>query len=139
MNFIDVALKEANKAYKIDDVPVGCVIVKNDKILAKAHNKRNRNKDILSHAEILCIKKASKKLKSWNLYDCDMYVTLKPCSICENVIKQARINNVYYLIDKDSSKKEYFKTKFCKLEDNIQENYYKNLLSIFFKEKRVQK
>ena len=139
MNFIDVALKEANKAYNIDDVPVGCVIVKNDKILAKAHNKRNRNKDILSHAEILCIKKASKKLKSWNLYDCDIYVTLKPCSICENVIKQARINNVYYLIDKDSSKKEYFKTKFCKLEDNIQENYYKNLLSIFFKEKRVQK
>ena len=90
------ALKEAKKAYKIGEVPVGAIIVKEDKIIARAHNLRESKNNAICHAEILCIQKACKKLKSWRLDGTIMYVTLEPCAMCSGSLTQARINKVYF-------------------------------------------
>lgn len=89
------ALKEAEKAKKINEVPIGCVIVKDDKIIGRGYNRRMKDKNTLSHAELNAIKKASKKLKDWRLDDCEMYVTTEPCQMCSGAIVQARIKKVY--------------------------------------------
>ena len=89
------ALKEAKKAYKNLEIPVGAVIVKDGKIIARAHNQKETKLDTTCHAEILAIQKASKKLKSWRLLDCEMYVTLEPCSMCAGAIINSRIKKVY--------------------------------------------
>ncbi len=94
--YIKEALKEAKKAYLIDEIPVGCVIVYNDKIIARAYNKREKNQQAVDHAEIIAIKKASKKLGSWRLDDCKMYITLEPCIMCSGAIIQSRIKEVIY-------------------------------------------
>ncbi len=88
------AIKQAKKAAAIGDVPIGCVIVYEDKIIARAYNKRNKNKTTLAHAELLAIAKASKKLGDWRLEDCTMYITLEPCQMCAGAIVQARILRV---------------------------------------------
>lgn len=93
--FMKEALKEAKKAYDKLEVPVGCVIVKDGKIVARAHNLKESKKDTTKHAEILAIQKASKKLDAWRLLDCDMYVTLEPCSMCAGAIINSRIRNLY--------------------------------------------
>ena len=90
------ALKEAKKAELIDEVPIGCVIVKDDKIIARGHNQRETDQSPIGHAEIIAINKASKKLKSWRLEGCDIYVTLEPCIMCSGAIIQSRIRKVYY-------------------------------------------
>ena len=90
------ALAEAKKAYLIDEVPVGAVIVYNNKIIARGHNTREKEQSVLGHAEINAIRKASKKIGSWRLEDCDIYVTLEPCSMCSGAIIQSRIKNLYY-------------------------------------------
>lgn len=90
------ALKEAKKAELIDEVPIGCVIVKDDKIIARGHNQRETKQSPIGHAEIIAINKASKKLKSWRLEGCDIYVTLEPCIMCSGAIIQSRISKVYY-------------------------------------------
>ena len=89
------ALKQAKKAEKIDEVPIGCVIVYEDKIIARGYNRRNADKNTLSHAELIAIKKASKKLGDWRLEGCEMYVTLEPCQMCSGAIVQSRIDKVY--------------------------------------------
>ena len=89
------ALKEAQKAYDKLEVPVGAVIVKNGKIISRAHNLKETKFDTTKHAEILAIQKASRKLKSWRLLDCEMYVTLEPCSMCAGAIIQSRIKKIY--------------------------------------------
>ncbi len=94
--YMDLALKEAKKAYKEDEVPIGCVIVKDDIVIAKAHNKKVKKNDATAHSEIECIKKASKYLNNWHLDACDMYVTLEPCLMCGGAIVNSRIKNVYY-------------------------------------------
>ena len=94
--FMKEALKEAKKAYEKLEVPVGCVIVKDGKIIARAHNLKESKADTTKHAEILAIQKASKKLQSWRLIDCDLYVTLEPCSMCAGAIIQSRIRKIYY-------------------------------------------
>ena len=93
--FMREALKEAKKAYNKLEVPVGAVIVKNGKIIAKAHNLKETKNDTTNHAEILAIQKASKKLQSWRLLDCEMYVTLEPCSMCAGALINSRIKKVY--------------------------------------------
>ena len=93
--FMQEALKEAKKAYDKLEVPVGAVIVKDGKIIAKALNLKETKTDTTKHAEILAIQKASKKLKSWRLTECEMYVTLEPCSMCAGAIINARINKIY--------------------------------------------
>ncbi len=132
-------IKLAIKASKNNEVPVSAIIVKNNKIISKGFNKRAKNHNVLDHAEIIAIKKASKKLKDWRLFDCDLYVTLKPCSICENIIKQSRIRNVFFLLEKPLNKKEYSKTKFQKLENNDYEHTYDIILKEFFAKKRNKK
>lgn len=139
MNMEDKIIKEliklSNKALKKKEVPVSAIITCNDKIIVKAYNKRERKNDVLGHAEILCIRKASKKLKNWKLTKCNLYVSLKPCSMCQEIIKQARIENVFYLLEKPESKKEYNNTNFIKVE-NIKNKEFKQMLSLFFISKR---
>ena len=92
--FMREALKQAKKAYKIGEVPIGCVIVQDGKIIARGYNRRNTDKVTLAHAEIAAIKKASKKTGDWRLEDCTMYVTLEPCQMCAGAIVQARVSEV---------------------------------------------
>ena len=93
--YMKQALKEAEKAYKKLEVPVGAIIVKDGEIIARAHNQKETKTDTTKHAEILAIQKASKKLKSWRLIDCEMYVTLEPCSMCAGAMINSRIKKVY--------------------------------------------
>ena len=90
------ALKEARKAALIGEVPVGAIIVFDNKIIARGHNTREIKQSVLGHAEINAIQKASKKIGSWRLEDCDIYVTLEPCSMCSGAIIQSRIKNLYF-------------------------------------------
>lgn len=92
--FLKEAIKQAKKAGDIGDVPIGCVIVFEDKIIARGYNRRNKDKSTLSHAEIIAIKKACKKLGDWRLEDCTMYITLEPCPMCAGAIVQSRIKKV---------------------------------------------
>ena len=88
------AIKQARKAYRIGEVPIGCVIVYQDKIIGRGYNKRNTKKTTLAHAELVAIEKASKAMGDWRLEDCTMYVTLEPCQMCSGAIVQARIKKV---------------------------------------------
>lgn len=90
------AYKEAKKAFAEDEVPVGCVIVQGDKIIARAHNRKEKRNCALYHAEIECIKKATRKLDNWNLKGCDMYVTLEPCMMCTGAIVNSRIDRIFF-------------------------------------------
>ncbi|MBD8942335.1 MAG: nucleoside deaminase [Clostridiales bacterium] len=93
--YMKAAIKQAKKAENIDEVPIGCVIVYHGKIIARGYNRRNIDKNTLSHAELNAIKKASKRLGDWRLDDCEMYVTLEPCQMCAGAIVQSRIKKVY--------------------------------------------
>ena len=96
VKYMQMALEEAKLAALEDEVPVGCVIVKDDKVIAKAHNLRETNHDPLGHAETLAIKKASEILNDWQLVDCELYVTVEPCIMCAGAIIQSRISKVVY-------------------------------------------
>lgn len=89
--FMKMALKEAEKAQSIDEVPIGCVIVRNGKVIGKGYNMRNTDKMVLSHAELIAMKQACKKIGDWRLEDCTMYVTLEPCQMCAGAMVQARL------------------------------------------------
>jgi len=90
------ALKEAEKAYKIGEVPVGAVIVRDNEVIARCHNQIEKLNDATAHAEILAIKEASEKLKDWRLTDCFLYVTLEPCPMCAGALIQARVRSLYF-------------------------------------------
>lgn len=92
--YMKAAIREARKAYALDEVPIGCVIVQNDRIIARGYNRRNTDKNTLAHAEISAIKKATKKTGDWRLEDCTMYVTLEPCQMCAGAIVQSRLSKV---------------------------------------------
>ena len=92
--YMRAAIREAKKAYALEEVPIGCVIVYQDKIIARGYNRRNTDKNTVAHAEMSAIKKASKKLGDWRLEGCTMYVTLEPCQMCAGAIVQARIDEV---------------------------------------------
>lgn len=95
IKYMKEALKEARKAYDKEEIPVGAIIVKDNKIIARAHNIKEEKNDTTKHAEIIAIQRASKKLSSWRLTDCEMYVTLEPCSMCAGALIQSRIKKVY--------------------------------------------
>lgn len=92
--FMKAAIREAKKAYALEEVPIGCVIVREEKIIARGYNRRNTDKNTLAHAELSAIKKASRKCGDWRLEDCTMYVTLEPCQMCAGAIVQSRMKKV---------------------------------------------
>ena len=102
--FMQEALKLALKAKELDEVPIGAIVVQNNKIIARAYNTRTKTQNAINHAEIIAISKACKKLNSWRLDDCDIYVTLEPCPMCVGAMLNARINNLFFgAYDKTSS------------------------------------
>ena len=128
-------IKEMNKlllkAIKKNEVPIGAIIVKNNKIIAKAYNKTNKTNNILSHAEILATIKASKKIKNWRLDDCTLYVSLEPCSMCKEIIKKSRIKEVIYY-----SKQNEYKTENDPIYKFNNNDSFSIILSNFFQERR---
>ena len=98
-DFMALALAEAKKAFQLGEVPVGCVIVLKDKIIARAHNLRETKKDPTAHAEILAIKKAAQRMGGWRLLNAIMYVTVEPCAMCAGAIYQARIERLVFGVD----------------------------------------
>lgn len=143
--FMKEALIEAEKSFAFDEVPVGAVIVRNEKILARAHNLKNKSNSSLAHAEILAINKASKKIQNWRLNDCDIYVTLEPCPMCASAIKQSRIKNIYYGVESTNMNNHKIFEMICENKDNnspvkyysgLKKNECLILLSEFFTGKR---
>lgn len=138
--YMNLALKQAKKAFKYDDVPVGCVIVKNNKVISKAYNKKENKKDAVKHAEIEAISKACKKLKTWHLEDCTLYTTMEPCMMCSGAIIQSRIGHICYSIKNNSFGMSDYIKKYNKniiIENNILSNESLKLIQLFFKKKRM--
>lgn len=134
MNDIVNLLKKEIKCALIDDeVPVACVITRNDTIIASSHNSRIKDCNPLAHAEIKCICSAAKYIKSWNLSECVLYVTLEPCKMCKEVISECRIKKVFYFTS--TEKKVNDKVKYYKIDDN-NTNYFSNTIKAFFVDKR---
>lgn len=121
------------KAIKHNEVPVSCIITKDDKIISKAYNNKITKHDPTAHAEIIAIRKAAKKLKTWNLNECRLYVTLYPCKMCLDVINEARIKEVYYILDNE--KEINNNVKIIKINSEKNE-YFQEELKGFFKNKR---
>lgn len=146
--YMKQALKEAKKAYDKEEVPIGVVIVKDGKIIARAHNLKEIKKDTIEHAEIRAIKKASKKLDAWRLTDCEMYTTLEPCPMCAGAIIQSRIKKVYIgTMDEKTGAcgsvlnlfKDYKFNHTVEIEYGILEEECKKILKDFFKMLRKNK
>ena len=146
--FMKEALKEAQKAYDKLEVPVGAIIVKDGKIIARAHNLKETKYDTTKHAEILSIQKASKKLKSWRLLDCEMYVTLEPCSMCAGAIINSRIKKVYIgALDEKTGAvgsvlnlfEDFIFNHKVEVEKGIMQEECENMLKKFFKDLRKLK
>ena len=140
-----MALLEAEKARKREEVPIGAVIVKSGKVIAKGFNKREKTKSALNHAEIVAIRKACKKLKDWRLEGCEIYVTLKPCPMCAGAIANARIDKVYYGADETNTNDNLAEQIFASTRLNHKVEMEKldaysekcaQMLSAFFRSKR---
>jgi tRNA(adenine34) deaminase len=143
--YMKQALKEAEKAYKKLEVPVGAVIVKDGKIIARAHNQKETKTDTTKHAEILAIQKASKKLQAWRLINCEMYVTLEPCTMCAGAIINSRIKKLYIgAMDEKTGAvgsvlnlfKDYQFNHNVEAENGIMKEECEKILKNFFKELR---
>lgn len=137
---INKLLELSTIAYEHNEVPISAVVVdESGTIIGEGYNKRIELNDLTAHAEVLALKEAANKLGDWRLNNCDLYATLEPCNMCKEIIKEARIKNVYYLVKKDENKLGYYKTNMCSINtitnaDRIEE--YKQQLSNFFESKR---
>lgn len=136
--YINELINLSKKSLKKSEVPIAALIIdENGKIISKAYNTRNIKQQTINHAEILAITKANKKLKSWRLNNCTLYVTIEPCDMCKSVIKESRIQNVYYLLPRLPEKNQYNKTTFNKLKDmSEKEDKYQEIINKFWKNKR---
>ena len=132
--YMQIAYNEAIKAYKKNEIPVGALIVKENKIIAKSHNNRQYKYNVLGHAEINAILKAEKKLKDWRLDDCTMYITLAPCQMCQMIINESRIEKVFYLLEQKNqiNAKNITQTNDC---EQLKREYQK-IMNNFFKKLR---
>ena len=131
-----LAVEQAKLAFDVNEVPIGAVLVRGDEVLSCCYNRKNTDNVAVFHAEILCIIEASKKLGTWYLDDCDLYVTLKPCNMCMYAIAEARIRNVYYLQDSnyiDNMDKNYSKIVLKSCDDSYG---YSSMMSDFFRKLR---
>lgn len=146
--YMKMALKEAQKAFDEEEVPVGAVIVKERRVIAKAHNQKEAKTDTTKHAEIIAIQKASKKLKNWRLEDTTLYVTLEPCTMCIGAIIGARIKKVCFgAMDEKTGAcgsvlnipKDYPFNHIVEVKSNVMEPECKELLQKFFKMLRKKK
>lgn len=133
--YMNIAIKEAKKAYKYEEVPVGAVIIKNNKIIAKAYNKKEKTKNVIKHAEIIAISRACKKIKNWRLDDCEIYVTMEPCMMCSGAIQQSKIKKIVYGI---KNKNYGFTDQLKNIEiiSQVCEKECLELVQSFFKKKR---
>ena len=130
--YIKILFELANESESIGDIPVGAIVVKDDKIIGKGFNNRVVTSDPTGHAEINAIKDACDRLNDWRLSDCDLYVTLEPCDMCMDVIRESRINNVYYLLEnKEKHKFKRTNVSILKGAEDYQKKY-KEKLSVFF-------
>ena len=146
--YMKAAIRQAKKAYALDEVPIGCVIVQDNKIIARGYNRRNTDKNALAHAEISAIKKASKKTGDWRLEDCTMYVTLEPCQMCAGAIVQSRMKKVVIGAMNPKAgcagsiinilQMKQFNHQ-AEMENGILEKECADMLSTFFKELREKK
>ncbi len=143
--YMEKAIIEAKKALKKGEVPVGAVIVKNDKIIARAHNQKEKKKNVIAHAEMIALSKAFKKIKNWRLNETSIYITLYPCPMCASAIQQARIENVFYAVDTQDEEakritnlifKENKNNKSIKKITKIENEEAKKMLQMFFQKKR---
>lgn len=145
--YMKEALKEAKKAYKLGEVPIGCVVVYEGKIIGRGYNRRNTDKSTLSHAEITAIKKASKFIGDWRLEGCTLYVTLEPCQMCSGAIIQARVDRVVMGCMNPKAgcggsllnilESDLFNHK-AVVERNVLAKECSDILTLFFKELRVR-
>lgn len=128
--YMEIAIKEAKKSLKTNDVPIGAVIVENSHIISKGHNTREKTHLITGHAEINAIEKACKKKKTWHLNKCTLYTTLEPCKMCMEVIKQARIKTVVYAAKQEKivnlKQPEIIKLKNVENSSNLLKQFFKN-------------
>lgn len=135
--YMEIALKEANKAYKKGEIPVGAVIVKNGKVISKAHNMKESKHISTCHAEILAINKACKKNKNWRLKDCELYVTVEPCMMCCGAILQSRISTVVYGTGNENfGYSQALEDNYVKVIPDICKEKCKKIIQDFFTEKR---
>ena len=135
--YVDKIIELARCASQNDDIPVGAIIVKNNKIIGFGYNKRNAYNSVIGHAEIEAIEMACNYVGDWRLDDCIMYVTLVPCMMCTGAIIESRIKKVYYLCDRTNvcfKSSEYI--DLIKISDNVKGTEYLNLLQLFFENKR---
>ena len=145
--YMEIALRQASKAYDLNEIPVGAVIVKDDQIISKAYNVKEKNNDPCGHAEIRAIKKACKKLNSWRLDDCEMYVTLEPCLMCAGAIIHSRIKKIYIgTLDPKTGScesvidiKKYKFNHVVEIETGILKEECEYILKDFFKMLRTKK
>lgn len=129
--YLKILEKLSKKAYKKNDIPVSAILIRNNKIIAKAYNKKNILKNPMMHAEIICLTRAYKKLKRWNLNDCILYVTLEPCDMCKNIIQESRIDNVFFILNRGECTNKYTKTKYEQKYVN-NSKIFSDLLTVFF-------
>ncbi len=134
--YLDKIIELSKMSLESGDVPIGAIIVKDDNIIGMGYNTREKEQNVLGHAEVNAIKSANKKIYNWNLQGCVLYVTLKPCSMCMSIIKESRIDKVYYLLDKPENKKEYDKTSISQIDDCLAKDEYYQILHDFFKKLR---
>lgn len=137
--YLEILIKLSKKAAKKNDVPIAALIVDNQtgKIISKAYNTRNITQKTLNHAEIIAIQKANKKISLWRLNKCTLYVTIEPCEMCKAIIKESRISQVYYLLEKPVTKQQYNKVKFTKIQhQNEYLKKYQKIVDNFWKKLR---
>lgn len=132
-DYIDQLKMLNNKALQNDDVPVSAIIFCNDKIISKGYNMREKYNNPLLHAEVVAVQKAARKLKTWNLSDCDIICTLKPCKMCTEILRSAKIKRIYYIVDNTKDINNVI--ELTKIKCN-QEDYFVNELKNFFADKR---